>query len=241
MDSGGNVTGKGELFEGYAGSSTNIYEIALQIVRAILGNVDVDFKLGNRNNRVLSLVSQRELLVPNVFQLSSGETSLLNLFLSILRDFEWSGARFSTTEEIRGIVVVDEIDLHLHAIHQHEVVPSLIKMFPKVQFIVTTHSPLFVLGMQKAFGEDGFALYRLPQGQQISPEEFSEFGDAYKAFAETQTFSVDVQAAIGKSQKPIVFVEGITDKRYIEKAANSLVRNLFLPVLSYGTAEDAEN
>ena len=55
--------------------------------------------------------------------------------------------------------------------------PSLMRMFPKVQFIVTTHSPLFVLGMDNVFGEDGFALYRLPQGQQISPEEFSEFGE----------------------------------------------------------------
>ena len=227
---GGLVTGTGELFEGYAGPSTIAYEIALQIVRATLRKEDAEFKLGRRNNRVLSLVSPGGLLVPNIFQLSSGETSLLNLFLSILRDFEWGGSQFASAAEIRGIVVVDEIDLHLHAIHQHEVVPSLIKMFPKVQFIVTTHSPLFVLGMQKAFGEDGFALYRLPQGQQISPEEFSEFGDAYKAFAETQTFSVDVQAAIGKSQKPIVFVEGITDKRYIEKAAEFFGKE---PVLAW--------
>ena len=207
------------LFSGYSGHATRAYEAALQIVQSLTRRRDARFGVGGRNERVVSVESATGQLVPNIFQLSSGETALLNLFLSILRDFEWSGARFSTTEEIRGIVVVDEIDLHLHAIHQHEVVPSLIKMFPKVQFIVTTHSPLFVLGMQKAFGEDGFALYRLPQGQQISPEEFSEFGDAYKAFAETQTFSVDVQAAIGKSQKPIVFVEGITDKRYIEKAA----------------------
>ena len=77
---------------------------------------------------------------------------------------------------------MDEIDLHLHAIHQHEILPQLVRMFPQVQFIVTNHSPLFVLGMGKTFGEDGFALYRLPHGQQISPEEFSEFEIAYKIF-----------------------------------------------------------
>ena len=113
------------------------------------------------------------MIVPNIFQLSSGETSLFNTFLSILRDFEMSGSQFSNAADIRGIVVVDEMDLHLHAVHQHEVLPSLIGMFPKVQFIVTTHSPLFVLGMHKAFGEDGFGLYQLPRGHQISPEEFS--------------------------------------------------------------------
>ena len=117
-------------------------------------------------------------VVPNVFQMSSGETSLLNIFLSILRDYDMCGAAISSAADIRGIVVVDEIDLHLHAKHQHEILPKLVKMFPKVQFVVTTHSPLFVLGMHKIFGDDGFAIYSLPEGQPISPEEFSEFGSS---------------------------------------------------------------
>ena len=86
------------------------------------------------------------------------------------------------------------------------------QMFPKVQFIVTTHSPLFVLGMHDAFGEDGFALYRLPLGQQINPEEFSEFGEAYRSLTTTRRFSDDIQTAIEEAQKPILFVEGDTDK-----------------------------
>ena len=73
-------------------------------------------------------------------------------------------------------------------------------MFPRVQFVVTTHSPLFVLGMKQLFGEDGFALYRLPQGQQISPEEFNEFENAYQAFAATSRFSDDMRAAIENAQ-----------------------------------------
>ena len=124
--------------------------------------------------------------------------------------------------------MVDEIDLHLHAVHQHEVLPNLIKMFPKVQFIITTHSPLFVLGMQSVFGEDGFALHRLPQGRQISPEEFSEFGDAYQAFASTRTFNDDMRAVIEEAQKTIVFIEGITDQRYIERASQVLEKEAVL-------------
>ena len=161
-------------------------------------------------------------LVPNIFQLSSGETTLLNLFLSILRDFELCGTPFSQAADVRGIVVVDEIDLHLHAVYQHEVLPELIQMFPNVQFVVTTHSPLFVLGMQRVLGEHGFSLYRLPQGQQINPEEFSEFGDAYRAFAATHAFNDDIRLVIENSQRAIVFVEGTTDQRYIEKAAQLL-------------------
>ena len=154
--------------------------------------------------------------------MSSGETALLDLFLSILRDFDLSGATFNNAVEIRGIVVVDEIDLHLHAVHQHEILPSLMRMFPKVQFIVTTHSPLFVLVMVQTFGEDGFALYQLPQGQQVSPEEFTEFGDAYQAFTATSKFSDDVRSAVRDAQAPILYMEGKTDVQYLRKAAELL-------------------
>ena len=159
---------------GPSGDATNAYQVAVQIMQQVIsGHPDAWFNVGGRLNRVFSLQSSNGIVVPNIFQLSSGETSLLSLFLSILRDFDLTNTTFGGADQVRGIVVIDEIDLRLHAVHQHEVLPGLIRMFPKVQFIMTTHSPLFVLGMSRAFGEDGFALYRLPQGLQISPEEFS--------------------------------------------------------------------
>ena len=212
-------------WKGYSGSSTDVHSIVLELVRRIMGISDARFTIGGRLNRTLSLQSGEDVLVSNVFQLSSGETSLLNLFLSLLRDFDLSDTSFSRTDEVRGIVVVDEIDLHLHAVHQYDILPSLIQMFPKVQFIVTTHSPLFVLGMRKVFGEDGFALYRLPEGQQINPEEFSEFGNAYEAFKASVRFSGDLQQAIEQVQQPILYVEGSTDVKYLETAATLLGHN----------------
>ncbi len=44
--------------------------------------------------------------------------------------------------EIQAIVLLDEIDLHLHPTLQRELIPRLRKALPKVQWIVTTHSPL---------------------------------------------------------------------------------------------------
>ena len=218
----GNNTLSLPVLAGYAGKATSIYEIALQIIQSITKTPNARFQIGRRHARFVSLIGETGQIVPNIFQLSSGETSLLNLFLSILRDFDLTSAQLGRAEDIRGIVIVDEIDLHLHANHQHEILPNLIRMFPKVQFIVTTHSPLFVLGMQKTFGEDGLALYRLPQGHQISPEEFSEFGSAYHSFAETGRFSEDIRQAIKNSQKPVVFAEGETDIKYIQRASELL-------------------
>jgi hypothetical protein len=44
--------------------------------------------------------------------------------------------------ELPGVVLVDEIDLHLHPQWQRNVVPMLAKAFPKLQFVLTSHSPL---------------------------------------------------------------------------------------------------
>jgi len=46
--------------------------------------------------------------------------------------------------DVRGIVVVDEVDLHLHPEWQRRLVPSLSKALPNLQFVLTSHSPLVV-------------------------------------------------------------------------------------------------
>ncbi len=71
--------------------------------------------------------------------------------------------------ETRGIVMVDEIDLHLHPEWQLTVVPTLAKALPNVQFIFTTHSPLVVgsLMSQNLFvleeSEGATVIKRLPE------------------------------------------------------------------------------
>ena len=212
------------VFRGYQGDAENMYNAATQIVRTVLGRPDIRFGIGTRRNRRVSVQHQpgNRTLIPNLFQMSSGEASLLNLFLTILRDFDMTGASFRDASDVRGIVVVDEIDLHLHATHQYQVLPNLIRLLPNVQFIVTSHSPLFVLGMEALFGEDGFALHRLPEGYQISPEEFSEFASAYRAFAKTGTFAHEIRHAIASAQKPTIYVEGTTDRDYLSAAAKLL-------------------
>ena len=92
----GNVGIPLPIFSGYSGDATSTYEIALQIIRNITRNPTARFGIGRRNDRVVSLQSEKGPIVPNIFQLSSGETSLLNLFLSILRDFDLCNTPFSS-------------------------------------------------------------------------------------------------------------------------------------------------
>ena len=210
------------VFLGFSGRSKSVYDIALRIVQTIIRGSNVRFGIGARGNRAVSIMENEKQRTPNIFQLSSGEVSLLNIFLSILRDFDLCDTPFTQPDEVRGVVVVDEIDLHLHADHQYDVLPRLIQMFPGVQFILTTHSPLLVLGLQERLGETGLGLYRLPQGQKIEAEGFTEFGTAYHHFTKTNRFITDLKEAVNQVQRPLLFVDGGTDVRYIKRAIELL-------------------
>ena len=127
--------------------------------------------------------------------------------------------------DISGIVVIDEIELHLHTNLQKEVLPKLINLFPKVQFIITSHAPLFLLGMQEVFGDDGYEIYEMPMGNKITVERFSEFQKAYEYFKLTQTYQKDAEEAIAKfasSSKTLVITEGATDWKHMQTALKVL-------------------
>lgn len=80
-------------------------------------------------------------------ELSSGYSAILDIFTEIL----FRASLYSIEpSEIKGIVLIDEIDAHLHLSIQRKVLPMLISTFPKIQFIITTHSP-FVLGSSDDF------------------------------------------------------------------------------------------
>jgi predicted ATP-dependent endonuclease of OLD family len=50
-------------------------------------------------------------------------------------------------DDLQGVVLIDEIDVHLHPKYQYELPKLLSEVFPKVQFIVSTHSPIPLLGV----------------------------------------------------------------------------------------------
>jgi predicted ATP-binding protein involved in virulence len=74
-------------------------------------------------------------------QLSAGFKNIINLIGNIVIELSSSGS-LEKLEDLHGIVVIDEIEAHLHPKMQRFLVEKLTKLFPKVQFIVSTHSPI---------------------------------------------------------------------------------------------------
>ncbi len=127
---------------------------------------------------------------------------------------------------ITGIVVIDEIELHLHSTLQRETLPKLIALFPKVQFIISTHSPLFLLGMNEKFGEEGFDIYQMPKATKISAERFSEFQKAYTYLTQTQKHEDEILEAIAEKQTTMLIItEGSSDWKHMKAAYYGLKKN----------------
>ena len=216
------------IFIGHQGQSTNIIEAVNSVIRIILRQQDIRIGAGARHNRKIAIMKNDQPWIPNLFQLSTGEVQLLNLFLSIIKDYDRSLGTLNTLSDIKGIVVIDEIDAHLHTSYQREILPKLIQSFPNIQFVMTTHSPLFLIGMEETLGADGFEVINMPNAERISPSDFSELAAAYDAFKKTAQHKAEIEKELERNSKPIVFVEGDYDIRYLTKAAELFDRGELL-------------
>lgn len=79
-------------------------------------------------------------------ELPSGIRNFAALILDLLLRFGEQQDDVADISNYVGIVLIDEIDLHLHPKMQKEIIMQLAETFPNIQFIVTTHSPIPLLG-----------------------------------------------------------------------------------------------
>ncbi|WP_422135349.1 AAA family ATPase [Endozoicomonas sp. ALD040] len=80
----------------------------------------------------------------NVAQLSQGEKSLMALIGDIARRLAVMNPDLANPLEGEGIVLIDEVDMHLHPKWQRTLINQLSETFPACQFVLTTHSPLVI-------------------------------------------------------------------------------------------------
>lgn len=82
-------------------------------------------------------------------ELSSGYKSVLSMLFSIIDWIEGvNEGEQAYIDKAEGTVLIDEIDTHLHPSWQCSILTTLCTIFPKLQFIVTTHSPFVISNAQ---------------------------------------------------------------------------------------------
>ncbi len=126
----------------------NIFKILLPR----LGKIEVEVEEKTKRNKVryYELDSESNLLKDSVElnDLAAGYKNILGMIGDMINRL----TRESVPDDLsslEGIVLIDEIDLHLHPKYQKLFVQKLTELFPKIQFIVSTHSPIPLLGAPK--------------------------------------------------------------------------------------------
>jgi predicted ATPase len=95
---------------------------------------------------VLGFENAEPIKVPAVW-LSAGYQSTLAWVSDLLGQMALDEGRVVPPQEMQGLVLLDEIDQHLHPRWQAALVPALKKTFPRMQFVATTHSPMILPGL----------------------------------------------------------------------------------------------
>jgi predicted ATP-binding protein involved in virulence len=104
-------------------------------------------------------------------QFSSGEKSILALTADLARRLAITNPYAENPLHGNGIVLIDEIDLHLHPRWQRAILPKLMSIFPNIQWVVTTHSPLVLQNIE----QDKATVFFVENGELVD-KEINHFG-----------------------------------------------------------------
>lgn len=189
--------------------------------------------IGSRNSGgtrvvIMNDVDEKHIVIcPSIFNLSAGELSLISIFGEILHQADNIHNNIEL-KEISGIVLIDEVDKHLHITLQKEVLPKLFNLFPNVQFIVSSHSPFLNMGLAdealdrtQIIDLDNNGVVCEPTNNELYKEVYDLMVEENQRFADKFN---ELKKKVRTTNKPIIITEGKTDYRHIKNAINILRR-----------------
>ena len=146
----------------------------------------------------------------NFNHLSDGYASVFRIFADLIMrmDQNWLSGNQLSEYNKEGVVLIDEIETHLHLELQKTILPSLIKLFPRVQFIISTHSPFVLSSIENVviYDLENNTLVNQPQG--LTDVPYDGIVEGY--------FHADKLSALlrGKYErfKELVAKKGVTDE-----------------------------
>lgn len=114
-------------------------------LRNLIGDSSLKLKFDYRNYTFTIEESNKQ---PYGFnELSDGYSAVLDIVMDLIMRMEKKASR---AYDLEGIVLIDEVETHLHISLQKNIMPFLTSLFPNVQFIVTTHSPFVLNSIENA-------------------------------------------------------------------------------------------
>lgn len=121
------------------------FTIFEDFLKEVFDNKEIKLEFDSQNFNFNIILPDREKFDFNT--LSDGYASIMNIVTELILRMEKNSAK---NYNIQGVVLIDEIETHLHIDLQKKILPFLTKIFPKIQFIVSTHSPFIINSLENA-------------------------------------------------------------------------------------------
>jgi len=125
-------------------------------------------------------------------QLSAGYKSVIIIICDLIARLSELQKDVKDTKDFQGIVLVDEVELHLHPKWKYDFVHKLREIFPNMQFVFTTHSPTVILGASK---EAVFYKIYKENGEVCISEQIENKGFTNNTLISSPLFNLDTMAS----------------------------------------------
>ncbi|MCL2820956.1 MAG: AAA family ATPase [Oscillospiraceae bacterium] len=126
------------------------------------------------------------IIMPNrepfgLHEMADGYAAFLDIYMELLMRFENENSEVDY--DTHAIVLIDEVETHLHVELQKRILPFLTKMFPNVQFITTTHSPFVINSLENAI------IFDLEKKTRLENPSFYSYETILESFLDTDMYS----------------------------------------------------
>lgn len=153
----------------------------------------------------LAMVVEKNGFSLNVSQLSDGEKCILAVLGDLARRLAIANPDEKNPLEGSGVVLIDEIELHMHPSWQRKILGVLKETFPNIQFIITTHSPQVLGEIDESWNV--FALSQ-PEGKDVIVEktcQMNGFDSNYilEEFMGTKSINPEFQKILDEANEAI--------------------------------------
>lgn len=146
-------------------------------------------------------------------ELSDGYSSVIYIVSDLIlrMDKNWLLEDKISEYDYQGIVLIDELETHLHIELQKKIFPCLTKFFPKIQFIVTTHSPYILNSISNAKAYD--------LERQVELDNLSGFSsdDLAEGYFEADAYSDELKNSLNRYEE-LCFRKDLTEDERAERA-----------------------
>ena len=159
------------------------------------------------------LIHQKGRLPFGFNELSDGYSSVIEIMSGIMLRMErnWLLKGDLSEYNIEGVVLIDELETHLHIELQRKILPFLTKFFPRVQFVISTHSPYILTSVDNA------TIYDLEKNVSFRDMSNYSIDNVAEAYFDSEDYSIEMEKKLSE-YKILVEKSDPTDDERIRRA-----------------------